>query len=143
MVRAAAEQAQTSATQAKLTTAQLKQNHELANMDMIMRLYEFANTAEVQAAWLTVLSANLSTYEDFEKLPKSEQVAFFQIGALFESLGVLVEREVVKLNIIEDMFLTRLAWKSMKPFVTGVREKYGEEENYAAFERLNDQLANN
>lgn len=143
MVRAAAEQAQTSAIQAKLTTEQLKQNHELANMDMIMRLYEFANTAEVQAAWLTVLNANISTYEDFEKLSKSEQVAFFQIGALFESLGVLVERGIVGLKIIEDMFLTRLAWESMKPFVTGVRKQYGEEENYAAFERLYEQLTKN
>jgi hypothetical protein len=67
-------------------------------------------------------------------------VAFFQIGALFESLGVLVERGIVKVNIIEDMFLTRLAWETMKPFVSGVRKKYGEEENYTAFQRLYEQI---
>jgi len=139
LIRSAAQQAEASAVQAKLTTEQLKQNHELANMDMIMRLYEFANTAEVQEAWLTVLNAKISSYEAFEKLSKSEQVAFFQIGALFESLGVLVERNIVRLDIIEDMFLTRLAWKSMKPFTSGVRQRYGEE-NYAAFEKLHEQL---
>ncbi len=140
MIRVSTQQAEAAAVQAKLTTEQLKQNHELANMDLIMRLYEFANTAEVQAAWLTVLNAKMSTYEDFEKLSKSDQVAFFQIGALFESLGVLVERGIVKVNIIEDMFLTRLAWESMEPFVAGVRERYGEEENYASFQMLYEQI---
>jgi len=140
MIRVAGQQAEAAAVQARLTTEQLKQDHELANMDLIMRLYEFANTAEVQAAWLTVLNSNISTYEDFENLSKPDQVAFFQIGALFESLGVLVERGIVKVNIIDDMFLTRLAWKSMKPFVSGIRERYGEEENYAAFQRLHEQI---
>jgi hypothetical protein len=142
LVRAAAEQAKAAATQAKLTTEQMKQNNELANIDMIMRLYEFANTAEVQAAWLTVVNSKISSFEDFLKLPKPEQVAFYQIGALFESVGVLVEREIVKDDIIEDMFATQLAWQSLKPFVSGVREKYGDEESYPAFERLHKRLTN-
>jgi len=138
MIRVSAQQAEAAAVQARLTTEQLKQDHKLANMDLIMRIYEFANTAEVQAAWLTVLTAGISSYEDFQKLPKSDQVAFYQIGALFESLGVLVEREIVTVEIVEDMFLTQLAWGSMKPFVVGVRERFGEEESYAAFERLHE-----
>jgi hypothetical protein len=105
-----------------------------------MRLYEFANTAEVQAAWLTVMNSNLEIFEDFLKLPKTDQVSFFQIGSLFESLGVLVERGIVNLDIVEDMFLTELAWQRMKVFVLGMRSQYGEEENYTAFGRLFDKL---
>lgn len=142
LIRAATQQAQAATIQAKLTTDQMKQNHELANMDLIMRLYEFANSAEFQAAWPTVLDSKINSYEDFLELQKSDQVAFFQIGALFESLGVLVERGIVKVEIIEDMFLTQLAWEAMKPFVAGMRQRYGEEENYIAFERLHDKLAN-
>ena len=140
MIRVAAEQAQASVVQAKLTTKQMEQNNEIANMDLVMRLYEFANTAEVQSSWLTVTHANIASYEDFLKLPKQEQVAFFQIGAIFESLGVLVRRGIVKLDIVEDMFLTQLAWKSMKPFVEGIRERFGEEESYVAFEKLHELL---
>lgn len=140
IIRVSARQAEAAAVQANLTTEQLKQDRELARMDLIMRLYEFANTAEVQAAWLTVLNANISTYEDFEKLAKPDQVAFFQIGALFESLGVLVERGIVKVNTVADMFLPRLAWESMKPFVSGARAKYGEEENYASFQNLYEKI---
>jgi hypothetical protein len=141
MIRVSARQAESAAVQARLTTEQLQQDHKLANMDLIMRIYEFANTAEVQASWLTVINAHISTYEDFQELPKSDQVAFYQIGALFESLGVLVEREVVNVEIVEDMFLTQLAWDSMKPFVAGVRERFGEEESYAAFERLHERIS--
>jgi len=136
LIKAATDQATAAAVQAKLTTEQMTQNNELANMDLIMRLYEFANTAEVQSAWLTVLNSKIDSLEDFLKLPKQDQVSFYQIGALFESLGVLVERGIVKLEIIEDMFLTELAWESMKIFVIGMRKQHGEEENYLAFERL-------
>lgn len=136
LIEAATEQAKAAAVQAKLTNEQMKQDNDLANMDMIMRLYEFANTAEVQSAWLTVLNSKINSFQDFLKLPKQDQVSFYQIGALFESLGVLVERGIVKSDIIDDMFLTELAWESMKPFVIGMREQHGEEKNYLAFERL-------
>jgi hypothetical protein len=140
LIEAATEQAKAAVVQARSTTEQLTQSNAHATMDMIMRLYEFANTAEVQAAWLTVMNSNLEIFEDFLKLPKTDQVSFYQIGSLFESLGVLVERGIVNLDIVEDMFLTELAWQRMKVFVLGMRSQYGEEENYTAFERLFDKL---
>jgi hypothetical protein len=140
LIEASTEQARAANIQAKMTADQVKQSYELADMDLIMRLYEFANTAEVQSAWLTVLDSKLSSFEDFQKLSKPEQVAFFQIGALFESLGVLVARGIIKSDIITDMFATNLAWQSMKAFVTGVRERYGDDESYDAFEKLHNSL---
>ena len=136
LIQAANEQAKAAAVQAKLTNEQMKQNNDLANMDLIMRLYEFANSAEFQSAWLTVLNSEINSFQDFLKLPKPDQVSFYQIGALFESLGVLVGRGIVRSDVIEDMFLTELAWESMKIFVIGMRKQHGEEENYLAFERL-------
>ncbi len=119
---------------------QLKQNNKQANMDMIMRLYEFANSAEVQAAWLTVLNSNISSFEDFEQLAAKDKVSFYQIAALFESLGVLLQRGVVTTDVIDDMFLTELAWRAMKPFVMGMRAKFGAEDNYFFFEKLYQRL---
>jgi hypothetical protein len=141
MIKAATAQAQAAASQSNLTTAQLKLDRELANMDMVMRLYEFANSAEVQSSWLTVLARKVSSFEEFEKLQKAEQISFFQIAALFESLGILVERGFVKLEIIDDMFVTPLAWESLKPFVTGMRQKYGDVENYVYFEKLYNDIS--
>jgi len=140
LISAASEQARASAIQAKLTTEQLKQNNEIANMDLIMRLYEFANSAEVQSAWLTILNSNITSFEQFEKLTKPEQVAFFQIAALFESLGVLVQREIIKPDLVDDMFEVPLAWRSLIPFVSGIRQRYGDAAGYSAFEGLHDSL---
>ena len=141
MILANTEQAKAAAAQARLTTEQLSQNHQLANMDMIMRLYEFANTAEFQSAWLTVISAKIKSFQDFLHLPKQDQVSFFQIAALFESLGVLVDHNIVTAETVGDMFLTQMAWDAVQPFITGMRQKYGEEETYTFFEKLHTSLA--
>jgi len=136
LIKAANEQAHAAAAQARLTTEQMKQNNDIADMDLVMRLYEFANSTEVQSAWHTVLNTKVETLEDFQKLQKVDQVAYYQIAALFESLGVLVERGFVKPEVIADMFLTELAWERMEGFVSAMRDHYGEEENYVGFERL-------
>jgi hypothetical protein len=141
MVSATAVQAKAAADQARLSNEQMKQNNDLANMDLVMRLYEFANTVEVQGSWLTVLNAKLATREDFANLPKQDKVAFYQIAALFESLGVLVERGFVKLDIIDDTFQIELAWQSLEPFIKGARKRFGEEETYVFFEKLVQRIA--
>jgi len=140
LVKAANEQARAASAQARLTTEQMKQNNELANMDLIMRLYEFANTAEFQSAWMTVQTTKISSMQEFEKLSKSDQISFYQVAALFESLGVLVERDLVKAEIIDDTFLTEIAWKIMTPFIEGMRKKFGGDESYVFFEKLNNRL---
>lgn len=140
LIKAANEQAKAASAQAKLTTEQLKQNNDLANMDLIMRLYEFANTAEFQSAWMTVQNTKLNSIPDFDSLPKQDQISFYQVAALFESLGVLVARGLVKAEIIDDTFLTEYAWDIMNPFIERMRKKFGGEQEYVFFEKLNDKL---
>jgi hypothetical protein len=140
LVSASVVQAEAAAQQAQLSNDQMKQNNVLANMDMVMRLYEFANTAEVQSSWLTVLHTNVTGRDDFLKLPKSDQVAFYQIAALFESLGVLVERGFVKIDVIDDTFQIELAWKVLERFVKSFRTNI-EDETYVFFEKLVHDIA--
>jgi hypothetical protein len=135
LILASTEQAKAAVTQAKLSTDQLKQNNDLADMEMIMRLYEFANTAEVESSWLTVLDSRLKSYEEFERLPKADKVSFYQVAALFESIGVLVYKGFVSLETIDDMFVPEGAWLSMKPFIDGTNAKAGDEV-YVFFRKL-------
>ena len=143
MLQASVRQANASSEQARLTMDQVVQNNNLATMDMIMRIYSFADSMEVQESYLTVLKAKISSFEDFERLPEEKQLAFFQVASLFESLGFLVEKGFVKAEIVDDMFATRLAWEMVKPFVMGMRQKYAAEDYYFFFERLRDRLAGN
>jgi len=111
--------------QANTAALQLKQNYELSTVDLVTKIYDFANSLEVQKSWNTVLNAGMSSYEEFEKLSEEKQLAFHQIASLFESVGLLVEKGFVKPELVDDMFATGLARERLKPFVKGMREKYG------------------
>ena len=139
LILASTEQAKAAVIQAKLSTDQLKQNNDLANMEMIMRIYEFANTAEVQTSWVRISDSHLKSFDEFQKLPEKEKVAFYQIAALFESIGVLVDRGFVTVATIDDMFVPEQAWHRLSPFIEGVNKAAGEEV-YMFFRKLNGRM---
>ena len=141
LLQASIKQANSSADQARLTLQQLTQNSSLATMDLVMRIYEFADSMEVQTSYLLVLKTKLSSYDDFEKLPQEKQLAYLQIASLFESLGFLVDKGFVKAEIIDDMFATRIAWDAAKPFILGFRERYAAEDYFFFFEKLYKRLS--
>ena len=95
---------------------------------------------EVQRSWLTVLSENVPSYADFERLPAEKQLAFHQSASLFESGGLLVDKGFINQELADDMFATDLAWRRLEPFVAGMREKYGSEDYYVWMERLHRRL---
>jgi Domain of unknown function (DUF4760) len=127
-------------TQANTAGLQLKQNYELATVDLITKIYDFANSLEVQRSWLTVLTEEVQSLEDLEKLPQEKQLAFHQVASLFEAIGLLVERGFIKEDLADDMFATDLAWQRLEPFVTGMRRRYQTEEYYAFMEKLHRRL---
>jgi hypothetical protein len=139
MVQAANDQAKAAAIQAQSSSEQIKQNIQIASMDIIMRLYEFANTREVQTSWLTVISSDLKSFEEYQKLPRDEKVSYLQIASLFESIGVLLDKEIITLKTVDDMFLPQTAWQKMKPFLEGLRTASGEEA-FPFFAKLNQDM---
>jgi hypothetical protein len=139
LIMASTEQAKAAVIQAKLSTDQLKQNNDLADMEMIMRIYEFANTVEVQTSWLKVNEYRLKSFEELQRLPEKEKVAFYQMAALFESIGVLVDRGFVSVATIDDMFVPEQAWQKLSPFIEGINKQAGEEV-YVFFRKLNERM---
>jgi len=139
LIMASTEQAKAAVIQAKLSTDQLKQNNDLADMEMIMRIYEFANTVEVQSSWLKVNDLGSKSFEEFQSLPGNDKVAFYQIAALFESIGVLVDRDFVSVATIDDMFVPERAWQKLSGFIEGINKDAGEEV-YVFFRKLNERM---
>ena len=139
LILASTEQAKAAVIQAKLSTDQLKQNNDLADMEMIMRIYEFANTVEVQTSWLKVNDLGSKSFEEFQRMPEKEKVAFYQIAALFESIGVLVDKGFVSVSTIDDMFVPERAWQKLSLFIEGINKDAGEEV-YVFFRKLNERM---
>ena len=81
----------------------------------------------------------LKSFDEFKRLPERDKVAFYQIAALFESTGVLVERGFVTLATIDDMFVPERAWQKLSPFIEGINKEAGEEV-YVFFRNLNEKM---
>ena len=141
MLAAQVRAADANAEQARLTMKQFLQNNDLATMDLVMRIYEFADSMEVQRSYFTVISSNIATLEDYDRLPEEKKLAFLQVASLFESLGFLVEKGFVKAEIVDDMFATKTAWEMTKPFILGMRQRFAAEDYYFFFENLFNRLS--
>ena len=141
LIEATKDQAVAASNQAKLSTEQLKQNNHLAEMNLVLAVYDMANSLEVQRSWATVLKTNLRSFEEFEKLNEEKQIAFHQMASLFESVGLMVQKGYATPDLVDDMFATNMAWTALKPFVMGMRERYPGEDYYYWFEKLQERLA--
>jgi hypothetical protein len=141
MLAAQVRAADANAEQARLTMKQFLQNSDLATMDLVMRIYEFADSMEVQKSYFTVIRSKITTLEDYDNLPEEKQLAFLQVASLFESLGFLVEKGFVKAEIVDDMFATKTAWEMTKPFIMGMRQRFAAEDYYFFFESLFNRLS--
>jgi hypothetical protein len=141
LIEATVQQADSSQEQARLTNQQLKQNYELATIDLVTGIYDFANSLAVQGSWFTVLKTKATKPEEFDNMPEPTQLAYLQMASLFESIGLLVEKSYVKPEIIDDMFATEQAWNALKPFVLWMRNKYSSEDYYTFFEKLYKRLS--
>jgi hypothetical protein len=140
LIKATMQQAAAAADQAKLSTQELEQNNRLATMDLVVSIYDMANSLEVQRSWLTVLKTKIKSFEEFEQLPEDKQLAFHQTASLFESIGLLVERGYAEHELASDMFAIETAWDALRPFVMGMRERHPNEDYFMWFEKLNQRL---
>ena len=127
--------------QANTAAMQLAQNYELSTVDLVTKIYDFANSLEVQRSWIAVLNTNLTSFDEFQKFPEDKQLAFHQVASLFESLGFLVEKGYVKEELVDDMFAVNLAWSKLEPFVMGMRKEYSSEDYYVWMQKLHDRLS--
>lgn len=140
LIEATKEQAVAASNQARLSTEQLKQNNTLATMNLVLSVYDMANSLEVQRSWTTVLKTKVKSYEEFLRLPDEKQLAFHQMASLFESIGFMVEKGYAEEELVNDMFATNMAWEALKPFVMGMREQHAAEDYFVWFEKLHERL---
>ena len=102
-------------------------------MDLIMRIRSMWMDKEMLQSWDTIKKTEFKNYDDYkEKCPvQAEQVATF-----FDSLGLLLHRGLVDIDLISQLFFLETPWKKMKLYVEGIRERAKEPRVYRNFEYL-------
>jgi len=133
------------------TVLQLRDLVKTRQTDLILRLlspYFNLSNLEMRELYTKVMTCEYKDYNDFvEKYgpfysEKPEPVAFYMLGAYVGSVGVLLHRKLVNIDMLAD-FLGEsaiLMWEKMKPVIEGVRKQYNTPKAFQWFEYLYNEM---
>jgi hypothetical protein len=124
----------------------IQHQNKLKKMESLIRLSPWLNMSanDVQEAITQVCSIKYKTYDDYlEKYSgKSEQIQLKILSNYFESLGILVHRKLVDVDIIYDFWgsIIQSTWKDLLPIVEGMRKSSGDANMFVFWEYLYNEL---
>jgi hypothetical protein len=87
---------------------QIRHQNKMRQTDLVMKLYSQFNSFEFQKAWYEVLEREAKDYYDYEK--RYGFAEFSAIGIFFEGIGVLPEKKLISIELVDDMFTTPVKW---------------------------------
>jgi len=112
---------------------QLRNLVKTRKTDLVMRLYSTMGSEEWQKAWYIVWNLEFKDYNDFVKKygqvtseTSSVNIPFYRIGLFYEGIGVLLNRKLVDIELVDDLFHSPIlyTWEKMKPIVEGSRKQF-------------------
>jgi len=123
---------------------QLRHMEKHRNVDVPMRLFEWAETERLRKAFRWIEQTfQFTTYENYQGLEAENPDANehpFEVTAFYEQVGFLIERKFVDIDVIVDRLGHRiiLHWQKLEPWVLALREKKGDSEFGAHFQDLHE-----
>ncbi|UCD96692.1 MAG: hypothetical protein JSV35_01165, partial [Candidatus Bathyarchaeota archaeon] len=109
--------------------------------DLVIRLYSHFGSKEFLEARKTVLDLKFEDYNNYVKkyggFGRFEAVS--EVCMFFEGIGVLLQRKLIDISLIDDLFSPisiKVIWEKMKPVVEGWRDEFNEPETLQWFENL-------
>jgi hypothetical protein len=111
---------------------QVRHQTRLREMDLILRL-DAKWMDNIEQCWQVIRKTEFKNFDDYEdKCPL--EVA--QVAGFFESLGLLLRRGFVDIDIVSGLFIMGSYWQKLKLWVEGKRERANNPESYVYFEYL-------
>jgi len=111
---------------------QLRHQSRLREMDLIMRI-DSKWMDKVEQSWLVIRKTEFKNLADYEEKCQFEAE---QVAGFFDSLGLLLRRGLVDIELISGLFLMESIWQKMKPYVEGKRKRANEQRIFSNFEYL-------
>lgn len=121
---------------------QLRHMEKLRNVDISMKLFEWAETDRLRKAFRWV--EREFQFEDYEKYKAQEETRSevsdypYEVSAFFEQVGFLVEKKFVDLDVIDDRLGSYIIsnWKKLQPWIMASRKEKGDETFGQHFQKL-------
>lgn len=121
---------------------QIRHQSKLRQTDLVMRLFSHFGSKEFQESWQKILSSEFKDYDDYVK--KYVKADAWGVFMLFEGMGLLVHRKLVKIDVVDDLVSgpIKSTWDKMKPIIEGYRNQYNQPQFCEWFEFLYNEMEN-
>ena len=118
---------------------QIRHQTKLRQTDLVMRLYSTFGSKDFQEAYRGLFEVEFKDYDDFLK---KRYKRLHEVGILFEGIGILLNRKLVDIGLVDDLFsgVVKTTWEKIKPVVEGSRKRYNWPQMYEWFEYLYNEL---
>jgi len=113
---------------------QIRHQTKIRQTDLLVRLAPWLNMTsnELQQAMVRIINLKFKDYDDFVKKygplasEKPEQTAIMTIGNYLETLGTLVKRRLVDVNLVYEFWGHNLMlyYEKMRPLIEGAIRQY-------------------
>jgi hypothetical protein len=125
---------------------QIRNQTKMRQTDMVIRLYNTFGSTDFQEAYQKSHSLQFRTYEDYSEKYEGDvevQTTLYSVCAYFESIGVLLHRRLISLDLIDDLLSTDIiwTWKKLEPIITGWREHASRPQIWEWFQYLYNEMA--
>ena len=119
---------------------ELRKSRELETTLALVDVFQNENTA-IGIRQLSTLPANLPL-DEFNRQLGEERDAVWAFGATFETLGILVHRGEVSLELVDEFFggPAILAWERLGPYIITMRQRNGNPQTLEWFQWLAERL---
>ena len=119
---------------------QIRHQSKIRQTDLVMRLYTTFQSKEFQAEMAKVMTAKFSDYDD--AVERYGWEFGFPVGLFFEGIGVLLNRKLVDLSLVDDLFTfhTRIVWEKLEPIAEGARKHFNAPTIFEYFEYLHNEM---
>ena len=111
-----------------------------------MRLYSTFLSKEIQEADLKVMTTEFKVYNDFLKkhsplaTEKTIHKAILLISAFHEGIGVLLNRKLIDVGVVNDLCSVRIRSEKIKPLVEGLRKYFEGPRLYEWFDYIHNEI---
>ncbi len=114
---------------AVFTVVQLLHMEKHRNVEVSMKLFEWAETEKLHKAFRWVeRSFQFESYEKFRVAEEANSEVSdypYEVAAFFEEVGFLVKKNFVDLDVVDDRLGTHIisSWKKLEPWILALRKE--------------------
>jgi hypothetical protein len=119
---------------------EIRHQAKIRQMDLLMRLFSTFDSNEFQEEYIKFLDLKITDYDEYVKTYGLK--GLFKIFPFFEALGIVLNRGMVSLDLVEQMYSQsiQIMWEKSKPIQDGLRKKYNQPKWGEWFEYLYNEI---